>query len=233
MAAQPILSLIDAAPAGTVFVANLKSLPYRAKDYEVESELKKCNAAYDNIEFKRDESFKLVKVKLTTNNKEKAKALMGLNKSMFMGRKLIVEFPDLLIDVDDLPEPVPIPVSNPVSATEPTPVPVQENKSNSAPVPAPEIKPQDMAKPTQPVEEVKDAPKPNKKLEEKPKQTEEIKVIEIPKETKSVWDLDISLQQSIIKSSKPTAQKQVTQTTAVKKEVKKSSKKSGKGSKNN
>ena len=254
MVAQPTLALIDGAAAGTVFVAELTSLPYRARDQDVESELKKCNAAYEKIDYKRDEKHRLIKVKLTIKDKESAKTIVGLNKSTFLGRKLIVEFPDLSIDVSDLPEQEIIiaPVSNPAPTVEPAinPKPIQEKvpeiKQNPIPEPKSEVKPSVTSIPKE-EENVKPKPKEEEKVKSKPKEEEEEKVrpkpkeeekvktkpkeenkppVEIPKETKSVWDLDLTLQQDIIKTSKSTGQKQVVQTLATK--PKKENKKAGK-----
>lgn len=231
MSSQPILALIDAASAGTVFVAELKSLPYRAKNYEVQNELKKCNAAYETIDFKRDQEDKLIKVKLTIKNKEDAKAILGLNKSTFLRRKLIVEFPDLLIDEDDLPEPaiIPVPSVNPAPTPEPSniikPVPEPEKVAEiivkNAIVPEPE---KEIKKNVEHVLEDKPAvnSQPKEENKKKPKAKEDSKPpADIPQGTKSVWELDAATQIDIIMNSKAPIAKQKPQTSAGKKESKK------------
>ena len=93
----PTLEMIEAAGPGTTFAAELFSLPFAAKDAEVEKELKALNIVYEKIEFKRDETNKLTKVKITLKQKEMAKALLKQHGNNFLGRKLRVDFPNLVI----------------------------------------------------------------------------------------------------------------------------------------
>ena len=213
IAIEPTLLLIDAAEAGTSFVAVLKNLPYRARENEVIQELKGNNIQYQKMECVRDSENKLVKVKLTTNVKEIAKAIMKLNDSYFLGRKLRIEFLDLADDEFHNLEPI-------VVKTELIVVPPTENKMETPSIAPPKT------------EEKKEIPQPTQQPQSLPHakpQPPEVP-IEIPKDLKSVWDMSPEDQIKLI-ASQPVQSKappQKTQTTVKYTDKKKKPAKRGK-----
>jgi hypothetical protein len=184
--AELTLELLENAPAGTQFVAVLRNLPYFSKNEEIERELKQAyHITYDKLDVNRAEG-KVKAVRVTLKDKTVAKQLYELYGKPFLGRNLKVAFPDLGLD-----------------AIAPTSTPTQVPATHAPE--KQEAKKQEAAKPvaekpaTKPAETKKAEPVPEEKKETKPK--EETKPIEVPANTKSVWDLSADDAIKIIEST--------------------------------
>ncbi len=91
---QPLLAVLKNSAEGVKFAAVLGNLPYKAGKQEIEAQLKAHNIEFQKLEMKLNASHNLVAVNLHLKDKDTARRLLALHGTVFLGRKLRVDFPD-------------------------------------------------------------------------------------------------------------------------------------------
>ena len=114
------------------FTGVLSNLPYKASQAQIEEELKKGKVEVEKIELKFDNRKLLIGANVHVKSKEAAKALLSLNGSAFLGRRLKVKFPDLSFDLNTAAAAEVAPAVKP-AVSHPKPVPPKEEEKKPLP----------------------------------------------------------------------------------------------------